>query len=206
MLNSLIIRNFRIFKELKINRVNRVNLFVGKNNSGKSCLLEALQIYASKGNRADLYKIVLSRDENWESLLARKRKDSIRKISALLGYLFNGYVLPDINGKAIEIGPGNSEADLLKIRHRAFHITEDEEGRRIRTPVEQESTEDDFIDIQTALEVTQGEKRLYYIPLEYNRYISSMRRIVEFNNTNFQVAPARQINDSDISALWDNIN
>ncbi len=205
MLNSLIIRNFRIFKELKINRVNRVNLFVGKNNSGKSCLLEALQIYAAKGNSVDLYKIVLSRDEDWESLLAEKRKNSIRKISAPLGYLFNGYMLPDINGKAIEIGPCDSEADLLKIRHRAFHITEDEEGRRIRTPVEQESTEDDFIDIQTALEVTQGEKRLYYIPLEYNRYSSSMRKR-EFNHINFQVVPTRQINDSNISALWDNIN
>jgi len=204
MINSLIIRNFRIFKELKIDKLSKVNLFVGKNNSGKSCLLEALQIYASKGNHANLYKIVLSRDEDWESLLAAKQKDSIRKISAPLGYLFNGYVLPDIDRKAIEIGPCDNKAELLKISHKAFHITEDEEGRRIRTPVTQESLKDDLIDIQTALEVTQGEDKLHYIPLDYSRYVSSIRAR-EFN-TNFQIVPTQQIDDSNISVLWDNIN
>lgn len=47
MINTLLIRNFRLFKELKIEKLARVNLFVGKNNSGKSSLLEALRIYTA---------------------------------------------------------------------------------------------------------------------------------------------------------------
>jgi predicted ATPase len=46
ILNSLKIHNFRDFKHLQIERLERVNLIVGKNNVGKSNLLEALQLYA----------------------------------------------------------------------------------------------------------------------------------------------------------------
>lgn len=46
VLNSLEIHNFRAFHELKIERLGRVNLIVGKNNVGKTSLLEAVQFYA----------------------------------------------------------------------------------------------------------------------------------------------------------------
>jgi AAA15 family ATPase/GTPase len=88
MLTSLIIRNYRIFKEIKINKLSRVNLFVGKNNTGKSCLLEALQIYASKAEPQILSNIISSRDEKWNT----KNDENIFQNS--LGYLFNGYTLP----------------------------------------------------------------------------------------------------------------
>ena len=45
MLDSLFVRNFRLFKKLEIEQLSRVNLIVGKNNSGKSCFLEAIKIY-----------------------------------------------------------------------------------------------------------------------------------------------------------------
>ncbi len=50
ILNSLKIRNFRGFRHLQIERLGRVNLIVGKNNVGKSNLLEALQIYAGRAS------------------------------------------------------------------------------------------------------------------------------------------------------------
>ncbi len=42
ILNSLEIQNFRLFRHLRIERLGRVNLIVGQNNIGKTCLLEAL--------------------------------------------------------------------------------------------------------------------------------------------------------------------
>ncbi len=48
ILSSLEIRNFRAFHDLKIERLGRVNLIVGKNNVGKTSLLEALQLYARR--------------------------------------------------------------------------------------------------------------------------------------------------------------
>jgi len=67
MLDSLYIKNFRLFKELKIEHLGRVNLIVGRNNSGKTCLLEALWIYGSNANPAVLENIISQRDENWEN-------------------------------------------------------------------------------------------------------------------------------------------
>ena len=44
MLDSLRIKNFRCFEDLQIESLGRVNLIVGKNNVGKSTLLEAVQL------------------------------------------------------------------------------------------------------------------------------------------------------------------
>lgn len=44
MLKSIHIKNFRLFRDLKIEPLNRVNLIAGENNSGKTALLEALYL------------------------------------------------------------------------------------------------------------------------------------------------------------------
>ncbi|HAI70393.1 MAG TPA: ATPase, partial [Gammaproteobacteria bacterium] len=50
MLDSLYIKNFRLFKELEIEQLGRVNLIIGRNNSGKTALLEALHLYAKNAS------------------------------------------------------------------------------------------------------------------------------------------------------------
>jgi AAA15 family ATPase/GTPase len=42
MLKSLHIKNFRCFRDLKIEPLKRINLVIGQNNTGKTCILEAL--------------------------------------------------------------------------------------------------------------------------------------------------------------------
>ena len=72
MLNSLEIRNFRNLKELKINSLGSVNLFTGKNNTGKSTLLEAIALYAAKGDLNFLYQLLNERGENYKQNDATK--------------------------------------------------------------------------------------------------------------------------------------
>ncbi|MGK5094611.1 AAA family ATPase [Deltaproteobacteria bacterium TL4] len=62
-INSLEIQNFRVFEHLKIERLGRINLIVGKNNVGKTCLLESLDLYANRGNPFILWNILNNRDE-----------------------------------------------------------------------------------------------------------------------------------------------
>lgn len=49
MIKSLAVTNYRKFKNLRIEALGRVNLFVGKNNSGKSSLLEVVELLNAPG-------------------------------------------------------------------------------------------------------------------------------------------------------------
>ncbi|WP_221389659.1 AAA family ATPase [Dyadobacter sp. NIV53] len=44
MLNSIRIQNYRNLKDLSIEKFGRVNLIIGKNNTGKTSLLEAIYL------------------------------------------------------------------------------------------------------------------------------------------------------------------
>ncbi len=102
MLNSLYIKNFRQFKELKIEHLGQVNLLVGKNNSGKTCLLEALWIYASHAAPSVLRMIISEREEYWEHSASWKHDSPpIPPHKHPIRYLFHGYQWTE---EDIEIG------------------------------------------------------------------------------------------------------
>jgi ABC-type branched-subunit amino acid transport system ATPase component len=63
MLRDLTIENYRLFRELTLEPIARVNLIVGPNNSGKSSLLEAIYLLASEGTPASLLDILNERGE-----------------------------------------------------------------------------------------------------------------------------------------------
>lgn len=82
MLRNLEITNFRAFSHLRIERLGRVNLIVGKNNVGKTTLLEALRLYGSVWPRSTVVSILHERNE-----IARLREGKTR---LLLESLFHG--------------------------------------------------------------------------------------------------------------------
>jgi AAA15 family ATPase/GTPase len=63
MLDHIHIQNYRLFKDLKIDKLGQVNLIAGKNNTGKTALLEALRILASDSKINVLTEILKGRDE-----------------------------------------------------------------------------------------------------------------------------------------------
>jgi AAA15 family ATPase/GTPase len=63
MLKSLIIENFRCFSHFELSNLGRVNLLVGKNNSGKSSILESIQLLYSGGHLSDFAEIAVVRYE-----------------------------------------------------------------------------------------------------------------------------------------------
>src|SRR5258706_16433422 len=50
MYKSFEIKNFRCFEDFKIDDLQRINLITGKNNVGKTALLEALFLYSGERN------------------------------------------------------------------------------------------------------------------------------------------------------------
>lgn len=61
MLESLEIANFQTFTHLKLQDLRRVNLLAGKNNCGKTSLLEAIRIYAASSDNTVVNHILHGR-------------------------------------------------------------------------------------------------------------------------------------------------
>lgn len=74
MLDSLHIRNFRCFEDLQVPSLGHINLIVGKNNTGKSTLLEAVYVFAKNGAQEALKEILDNRHEFFWSYPAAKVK------------------------------------------------------------------------------------------------------------------------------------
>lgn len=62
-MKSLEIKNYKNLKDFKIDSLSRVNLIVGRNNVGKSTLLEAISIFAAGGDISCLRDILDIRGE-----------------------------------------------------------------------------------------------------------------------------------------------
>ncbi|MBT9096257.1 AAA family ATPase [Methylovulum psychrotolerans] len=77
MLNSLVIKNFRMLEDFSVEKLGRLNLIVGKNNSGKSTVLEALRIYAGGANFNLLKEIAESHDEKFPLAEANDQESNV---------------------------------------------------------------------------------------------------------------------------------
>lgn len=63
MIRTLDIKNYRAFGHLKLSGLGRVNLLVGKNNSGKTSILEALNLLGTNASPYTLWHILTRRGE-----------------------------------------------------------------------------------------------------------------------------------------------
>jgi len=67
MLTSLHVSGFRDLRELEVEQLGPVNLFVGANNSGKTSLLEAVEIFLGRGDTRALFAGCARRAETLRS-------------------------------------------------------------------------------------------------------------------------------------------
>ena len=90
MLKNLKIQNFRVLKELTFENFSQVNLLVGRNNVGKSSVLEALRIYASHGDPREIERILGEHNETLD--IIRNGDD---EIALPVEHLFTGHQIVD---------------------------------------------------------------------------------------------------------------
>ena len=129
MFNSLLIKNFRSLNDFQVNKLGRINLIVGKNNSGKSSVLEALRIYAGNAHQELLEKIAQGHDEKH-----CLDKNVTEGMDVALPYedLFSGRKFPK-DEQPIVIGETDNDS-ALKIYHvykvEKESVVTDEEGHK----------------------------------------------------------------------------
>lgn len=56
MIENVTINNYRSFRRLRVEGLTRVNLFVGRNNVGKTSLLDALDLYVQRATPEALWR------------------------------------------------------------------------------------------------------------------------------------------------------
>lgn len=214
MLDSLYIKNFRLFKTLEIDKLSNVNFIVGKNNSGKSCLLEALRVYATNASPVLLYDLISERGQDWELRFKSNEELAILPIENPLRHLFYGYKFPDINDNFMEIGSLHIPENRVKLYVSLYKNIETESGSK-RVKID-EFSEDNFSleDTERILEIETSESKKLSIRLnnkdilDYQKY----RRNLHFSTSgiqpryNVQIVPTNHISDRKIERLWDNIN
>ena len=86
MLKSLKIENFRCFQLFELQQLGRVNLLVGNNNSGKTSILEAIQLFCSRTNLETLgEEVMINRGEYlWSDERERSRELDIRHLYLIM--------------------------------------------------------------------------------------------------------------------------
>ncbi len=208
VLDSLEIRNFRAFRHLQIQRLGRVNLITGKNNVGKTSLLEALLLYARGGSPALIRDLLESRDElraGAENLAPRQRSVYWPSQVENIRYLFHDY--PDLWGKveSVSIGhmPIQNDNLSLSVQWQINHY--DTQGqlqsRFVSPPV------NEFTDADEAVP--------YLVAEQYGRFLSRMSLINVFDGTfpftreprelPVQYVKSDGLNPYLIGELWDKI-
>lgn len=209
MLNSLQVKNFRSLEDFKVKKIGRVNLIVGKNNSGKSSVLEALRIYAGNANQALLVKIADGHDEKY--LLNEDDQDVFDTVLPFED-LFTGRKFQE-GTESIVIGETGDENDCLKITH-GFLIREEvtsinevtgEETVRVNRRVITDKSEIDRNEdnVTDALVVT---KRNEQSIIDFSRSRMIHRR--PFDEKNFipcSVIPTQFISMDELAKEWDSI-
>lgn len=209
MLKSLLIKNYRGLEDFQVERLGRVNLIVGKNNSGKSTVLEALRLYAASGHRSVLEQIAADHDERY---VVADNDDDESELP--FEHLFTGRVFPQ-DGAAIQVGELNSD-QALKINY--VHFLEEvmqsssEDGsiieRRRRRPI----FPSQVTEIDSELLIGQGlqlHKGKHAVSLEFrtvtHRPLSRIRAPELPGTLPYSYIPTRLVEMDELAAEWDQI-
>lgn len=209
MLESFQVSNFRIFQHLEVGRLNRVNLIVGRNNSGKSTFLEALELYASNAAPTVVLDLIESRQETWFS----EAQPQFRNFTGnSVRHIFFDHKLPQVGEQGILLGEVSSNTKV-HITAAAYQDKNDVEGtiRKIRVSgVQLGLFDEDLSNVEIFLVAEEGERtrRLFRLDKdirEIRRYGSRIlyeRKESELKFT-WQIVSTGNMPNRKLAALWD---
>lgn len=199
MLKSLSIKNFRSIEDLNIPKLGDINLIVGKNNSGKSTVLDALKTYASFCDESVLFDIINSHDEYF---ILDENDESLSPFSNLF---FGRKFCKDLK---IEISELNSDMPLTIESIFVEEIRIEESDALFRVTYNDINTQealDNAEDVIRALKVKQGSKEKTIV-LDFERYKRRMRRRgLSSSKFNFKFITTSFIANEELADAWDKV-
>lgn len=220
-LDSLRIRNFRILEDFLVPSLGRVNLIVGRNNSGKSTVLEAIRILAARGNPRTLLSILADHNET-AFVAAEESPVDEDAVANAFRYLFPERRFPASDDFAIELG--SRDSNILKIEHLLYQ-TEAEEvkglsgellEKRSKRILIRKTEKDDWAllgDLRQTLSITNGTNPDYSRSafLDFDGGLSRLRRHLYWetgvlSETPCSLIPTGFVPQDQLSDLWDRVS
>jgi len=164
MLTSIKIQNYRNLKHLSIEKLGRVNLIIGKNNTGKTSLLETISIFLHKGNINWLLQLLEKRGESSRSTNDSKRNliNNVKTLSGLFwgrkpGFEIDERILVEgnlqSNSRQVDLFKGLIFEDYISLRFVKFirNLISDDGTRLSKTQIlDEDANEYNF---ETGIEI-----------------------------------------------------
>ena len=208
MIDSLHIAGFKLFRDITLPKLGRMNLFVGENNTGKSCLLEAIGLYAGRNPVVDILQTASLRSAEplrpWEAggwyeegiALRHPVIDLFHRKESALYLLHRPIVIETI------VGDPNS----LNVSCQIHDVVVDEEGRRRYVP-----TPPGHVSVgvsELVIPVLRGTKQValitrQHLPLPLGT--PDLGTLGDGRAQIFAYVPASGFSDEKAASLWDQL-
>jgi hypothetical protein len=203
---TLDIQQFRALRQLKIEAIGRVNLLTGRNNTGKSSVLEALRILASDADPAVIISILRFREEDVGSAEESARTYDAEGLFQLTS-LFHGFPHFSADLEPIVIASGGRRPMSVSMRAGWVSEVREQDGSRKLIPQQQALSGD--TEALPKLVIEAGDTRRFF-PLDYPRYplrVSALRSeiIDESRLPCVFVSPYGGERTATLGPLWDRI-
>lgn len=210
-LKSLRIENFRLLQHLEVEKLGRVNLIVGRNNCGKSTVLEALRIYAGNAHPALLEEISLTHNEKFRISDSPLESEGFE---LPFEHFFTGRRFPEVDDEVIYVGEINDQSHPVKIEH-VYCVQESEEYTsptgevRLRARLIPLPKAPDISYDKNALNITaNGKSRLFNIDQKGSTQADIFRRRQLLDTQNIlpcSFIPTQFTSMDELADIWDTI-
>ncbi len=198
-MKKLNIYNYKCLEKVEMSGLTRVNLFTGRNNTGKSTILEALSLFAAKGSMGWIFQLLDSRgefnkyddeDANFETNLE------------LISTFFSNRIVGFTKSDKISI---NSDVETFSMRFVKFVeedvVEKDESGNEKIVGKRRNFNYELFDDVSYGLELKEGSNTNI---LHLDRRLFG-RRPPTFETYKFHLINAKGDDIQNSASLWDEI-
>jgi len=211
MIQTLDIRRFRVLRKLRIEGLGRVNLLTGRNNTGKSSVLEALRMLASDASLSVIDQILRFREEDVGDADESARPSGAEGMFQLSS-LFHGFPEFSAELEPILIASSGSRRSMRLSLEATWLLEErDPDGARRLIPQKQLDLFGERESLPALLIEGTGVRRVVPLPLDYRRrypYRGSPLRSDVGGEASLAcefVSPYGGERTATLGPLWDNI-
>jgi hypothetical protein len=204
MIASLRVAGFKLFRDTTLPKLGNLNLFVGENNSGKSCLLEAINLYGGHAPVWDLVQTAAGRSEEglraWDAVELTEEGTSL--LHPVFDLFYRGGQAPTREFIIEKVG----DASPLRVRCLPHRTARDEQGFIRYVPLtEEEPTPPEGTEI--ALAVLRGDRQ---VGLLTRRRLPMMRsraavseKVPNEDASVVALLPANGFSNAKAASMWD---